>query len=109
MWDKRFVDLQGDARRFTQTPTALRTIYLLARPCDVARRVEPMAPGLSLVECLGNVYQGSISDAGQHRQDLSALADVLTTGTSVKRLVLGHDLADLDQVCRLVIDDIRSP
>lgn len=107
-WDKRFLDL-SEGSRFHAAPLPLGAVYLLGDrdSSERAPRIEGSSPPDKLLSLAGNTYMNYLVDREIRAREFELLGK-LARCVPV-RLVIPHtDGERLEQLCRLIIDDLES-
>jgi hypothetical protein len=107
-WDKRYLNLCSDRRRFQPQPLRLAAVYIFG-----ARTDDPNAPfvdGLpvhrGLIELIGNSYANHLLDHRQRAEEFSVLGH-LANALPLRRLIPNADPSLLPQLCRAILDDVH--
>ena len=108
-WDKRYLDLAGDEHRFQASALPLAAIYVLGeRSGDAAApRVEAVAPQAAMIELVGNAYAPHLKDKAARAGEFRVFSRVVAT-LPVRRAIPGADLAHVDRLCGVILDDFRA-
>jgi hypothetical protein len=108
-WDKRYLDLGDDEHRFQSDALPLAAIYVLGeRSGDAAApRVEAVAPQAAMIELVGNAYAPQLKDKAARAEEFKVFSRVAAT-VPVRRAIPGADLAHVDRLCRVILDDFRA-
>lgn len=107
-WDKRYLDLSSDRRRFQPQPLRLAAVYIFG-----ARTDDPSAPFVDslpahrgLIELIGNSYANHLLDHRQRAEEFSVLGR-LANALPLRRLIPNADPSHLPLLCHSVLDDVH--
>jgi hypothetical protein len=107
-WDKSYLDLNADGRRFQAEPLPLAALYFLAPRTSGAGA--PLIDGLpasrALIELVGNSYANHLLDKQRRAQEFKRLGRLARTVTP-RRLVPSSDPGRLPDLCRAIVDDMQ--
>lgn len=105
-WDKRYLDLDGDAFRYESRPLPLAAVYLLEERSDnpQAPFVSEVSPREALISLVGHNYTVSLSNRELEAEEFESLA-LLVERVPVRRVVPSADPSRLEELCRVVLND----
>lgn len=111
---KQRIAFDAGSRQFSNKPTPLSRIYILApdhpsSPCDdpIPARITPLAPRDALMALIGSAFRLDITDRRMMVRQLCFLERVLTQ-VPVRRLTRPDSYTTLPAVCTAIIQDLRS-
>lgn len=107
-WDKRYLDLGGDSRRFQPQPLRLAAVYFFGARSDDhgAAFVDSLPVHRGLIELIGNTYANHLLDQRQRAKEFTVLGRLANT-LRLRRLIPKADPSHLPQLCRAILDDVR--
>jgi hypothetical protein len=104
-WEKQYLDLRNQNRRFQSTPLPLAAIYIISNPRDSADRIVEVPRSAGMMQLLGNVYVKYFLDERFRARDFVRIAAVANT-VAVRQLNLRHDFTALEQTCHAILTDV---
>jgi hypothetical protein len=94
-WEKRYIDLDDDTRRFHREPARLSAIYLLGeRTSKSGCSTTDLSPRESLIALVGNTYRNDVLPRELRAAELAALSK-LVAHVPVRRLAMSNDFRAL--------------
>jgi hypothetical protein len=108
-WEKRYLDLGGRRGALVREPRILSAIYFLdARSSDPAAPfIAPLAPSAGLLNLLANI-RGEVHPDNDSQGREFALLGRIARDVPIRRVVPSKDAGLLDNMCDVVLADIRS-
>lgn len=108
-WDKCFLCLDGSRGTFETTPRPLAAIYLLAsRHSGLSvPRIEEIRPQTAMLEFVQHTYMNYLLDARQRAGEFDVLTKIVTN-IPTRRVIHCGELTDVDEICDLILKDVRS-
>ena len=109
VWDKRYLDLDGERVKFANGSLPLGMIYLFApRSSDTtAPRVEKLSPREALLELVQNTYMNWVLGREQRATEFDTLCRLVTQVT-VRRIVPHNQPDKIAALCELIQLDAES-
>ena len=103
-WDKRRLDLDGDA--FQREPLPLAAIYFLGERSAgcVAPVIEAMSPASALINLVSDSHATEFVDRPQRAQEFDVLARLLQ-GVPSRRVTASEDLSRVPELCEAIVRD----
>jgi hypothetical protein len=107
-WEKRYIDLNSNGKRFEEAPVPLAALYLLdARKNDAqAPLLQAVSAQAGLVELIGNTYVNLLLNQAMRVREFKLLGR-LVAGVPVRRLKPHSDSAKLLRQCEIILDDVH--
>jgi len=107
-WEKRYLDLSAETRRFQAQPLRLAALYLFGTRSHQhgAPFVDAVPIHQGLIELIGNSYANHLLDRQLRAEEFSALGRLANT-VPLRRLIPNADPNRLPQLCRTIVDDVR--
>jgi hypothetical protein len=105
-WDKRYLALDGNGRRFQSSPLPLGAIYILG---DRDQRlstpaIEEVLGGEALISLVANTYVNYLLDSEMRAREFDVLSRVLAT-VPVRRVRIPADPSKVFALCESIIED----
>jgi hypothetical protein len=107
-WDKRYLDLNGAQRPFTDEPLPLAAIYLLHRgEPDRIPSIEVLRPRDALMSLVPEMYSTRLLDGAMRAREFDFLSR-LVGALPVRRLTSPGDLARIEEACEVVLREATA-
>jgi hypothetical protein len=109
VWEKRYLELDGQRARFSQAKLPLGILYLFApRTGDQdVPRVEKLSPREGLLELVQNTYMNWVLDRGQRAKEFDTLCR-LVQRVPVRRILPHSKPEKLAGLCDLILQDASA-
>ena len=109
VWDKRFLELDGQRAKFASATLPFGVIYLFAPRSDDrdAPRVEKISPREALLELVQNTYMNWILDREQRATEFDTLCR-LVQQVPVRRILPHAKPEKIAKLCDLIEQDARA-
>ncbi len=106
-WDKRRLDLVGEA--FQREPLPLAAIYFLAERTSgcAAPVIDAMSPAVALINLVADSHASEFVDRPQRAQEFDVLARLLRDVPS-RRVTANEDLSRMPQLCEAIVRDFHA-
>lgn len=107
-WDKRRLALGEEGTRFESRSLPLGAIYVLSeRRPDPAPYIEAIRPQSALLALVADTYANKILDKEMRAREFAVLGR-LVTAVPVRRVHPHEDPARLEELCKVIREDLRS-
>lgn len=108
-WDKRYLPLGSNGRRFEHRTRPLGAIYVLGAPSSdpAAPLVEPLPARAGLVALIANARGDYHPDRASHRREFATLGKTADR-VPVRRVIPRAGPASLERLCDIVLEDIHA-
>jgi hypothetical protein len=109
VWDKRFLELDGQGAKFVAAKLPFSSIYLFAPRSDDqgAPRVEKVSPREALLELVQNTYMNWVLDREQRAEEFDVLCR-LVQHVPVRRITPHAKPERLTALCDLILRDVAA-
>ena len=109
VWEKRYLELDGQRGKFAPTKLPLGILYLFAARSDDrnAPRVEKLSPREGMLELVQNTYMNWVLDREQRTKEFDTLCR-LVQRVSVRRIVPHAKQDKLTGLCDLILRDASA-
>jgi hypothetical protein len=101
-WDKRYLDLRLDGRKFLEEPATLKQIFLLSERGSETK-FEELAMSDKLMALVANSYATYVLDKEMRRQEFELVSRLLDA-VPVRRITPPSGLSRLTELCKSIID-----
>ena len=102
-WDKRYLDLTLEGRKFLERPATLKQIFLLSERGSEEPKFEELAMSDKLMSLVANSYANYVLDKEMRRQEFELVSRLLDA-VPVRRVRPPSDLSKLDEFCNSIIE-----
>jgi hypothetical protein len=108
-WEKRYLDLTDNGKKFQDEALPLEAIYVLGERGDHLRNpfVEELPGKAGLVELIANTYDTHMMDAGMRAHEFEILNSVVHR-VPLRRVVAHSDPAHLSKLCEVILEDFQT-
>jgi hypothetical protein len=106
-WEKRYIDLNAPGYRFHPHPLPLAAIYLLGERIGEAPRCDPVARRAALMPLVSETYTTRLIGRSMRAKEFELLGRI-AEHVPVRRLSLPNAFREMDELCAVVIDDVRA-
>ena len=109
VWEKRFLELDGQRAKFSEAKLPVGILYLFAPRSDdrEAPRVEKISPRQALLELVQNTYMNWVLDREQRAKEFDALWR-LVQRVPVRRILPHANPEKIAALCNLILQDARA-
>ncbi len=109
VWEKRFLELDGQRAKFSEAKLPVGILYLFAPRSDdrEAPRIEKISPRLALLELVQNTYMNWVLDREQRAKEFDALWR-LVQRVPVRRILPHANPERIAVLCNLILQDARA-
>jgi len=109
VWEKRFLELDGQRAKFSEAKLPVGILYLFAPRSDdrEAPRVEKISPRQALLELVQNTYMNWVLDREQRAKEFDALWR-LVQRVPVRRILPHANPEKIAVLCNLILQDARA-
>jgi hypothetical protein len=106
VWEKRYLELDGQRAKFSQTELPLGVVYVLAPRSsdDSAPRIEKLSPREALLELVQNTYMNWVLGRHQRANEFDTLSR-LVHQVPVRRIVPHAEPEKIAGLCELILQD----
>ena len=109
VWEKRYLELDGQSAKFSQTKLPLGILYLFSpRSSEQGTpRVERLSPREALLELVQNTYMNWVLDREQRAKEFDTLCR-LVQRVPVRRIVPHAKPEKITALCELILQDAAA-
>ncbi|HET7108311.1 MAG TPA: hypothetical protein VFI38_15970 [Candidatus Acidoferrum sp.] len=109
VWEKRFLELDGQRAKFSDAKLPVGILYLFAPRSDdrEAPRIEKIGPREAMLELVQNTYMNWVLDREQRAKEFDSLCR-LVQRVPVRRIVPHAKPEKITALCDLILQDARS-
>lgn len=108
-WDKRYLALDGNGRRFQSSPLPLGAIYILEERASGLSNpvIEEVVGGEALMTLVANTYVNYLLDRDMRAREFDVLSRLLA-GVPVRRVRPAADPSKVFALCECIASDARQ-
>ena len=108
-WEKRYLDLSTEPKRFHAQPAALAAIYFLddRLDCVTAPRIEALSKRDGLMRSIVNTYSNIPIDGSMRAREFEVLGRLINR-VPVRKVHAHKDPDKLSNFCQVILDDVHQ-
>lgn len=104
-WDKRYLDLNGQAYQFASKPAPLAAIYILApRASETQARIDNITGTERMLSLIRNTYRNELLSASMRAHEFQSIKRIVNK-ISIRRIVASDNLTGIERLCEMIIQD----